>query len=171
MTVCIAAKTESGIWLATDSLVSGGGGKDYGGPKWFESGGIIVAYAGPGEYDTRLRGELDLDYNYHGEGLLRYMESEYLPKARDIFDDPEDMPELMAVYSGQIVVVSGGAAYETERTYAAIGIGGPVALGAYAALSANTDLSVEDKLRKSVMAAVEHCEDCGGETRLRWQPS
>lgn len=173
MTVCIAAKTEAGVWLATDSLVSGTGVKDYCGPKWIEMGGIVVAYAGDDEQMSRLRGSEEIEdlARYPGGDVLPWVEEYLLPVMRKIVPDAEDMPEMMAVYSGQIVVFGGGGgAYETKRDYAAIGVGAACALGAYSALMV-TEMSVQDKLVRAVNTAIEHAEDCGGQVCIRFQPS
>ena len=167
MTICVALKSEDGVWIASDSRVTSGSGMIYpgGGSKWFAYNGVLLALAGNDRIRHILPYAVSGSFPSSPESVAKTLRTAV---KTDGWNEDADRGEPVdycydAIIVGEQRVIyahGSGAFLDFKDELCAIGTGRPFAYGVAHALHG---MAPEIIVRTAVEAACRYDSSCGGE--------
>jgi len=142
-------------------------------PKIFDVGDYLIGYAG-----ISGQGQLVV-YNFpfppitKGMDIDKHMHTIFMPALRSFYKDydisiekDDDAADFIVGVKGHIYEISSYDFQCTSYSVTAIGSGREYAMGAYYALSSDTQYNIEYIVSMSIEAAIEYSPSCCGPTHF-----
>lgn len=158
------SKAKTTVYLGADSQGSISYSKSHGIKKIIEKGDFLIGVTGALYAINLLKNVWEVPERKVNQMDEQYLNVDVIKSLRTLFknnghsyiaNNKETISEnIMLVYNGKIYIIyCDFCLLQVNTSYAAIGCGEKYALGVCFALADNKKLTIEDKIRKSILAA------------------